>query len=120
MSLVLPAWATQREGEHPKVSVIVNIDSAAAYADWLARLEVTELDQYWLEVAYQCIKLDCQAALVGTEFDPRTSGKSAEFRFDNAPKYALKSHPEGKGVALATQGREARGHYVRIRGAMPF
>ena len=118
--LSLPAWAEQKASETGKVSVVVEIDSEAAYADWLQRLGVDSIDQYWLEVAYQCIKLDVQTALAGTPFDPRNSGKSAELRFSNAPKYALSQHPAGRGVEPATQGREAREHFVRLRGAMPF
>ena len=120
MTLSLPSWASQEKSTHNKVSIVVKVDSAAAYKDWLERLGNPEVDQYWLEVAYQCIKLDVQMAIAGTEFDPRTAGKSAEFRFSNAPEFALKNHPEGKGAALATKGLEARNHYVRIRGAMPF
>lgn len=118
--LSLPSWAKRKESAHDKVSIIVEVDSDAAYKEWLKTLEVTTLDQYWLEVAYQCIKLDVQAAIAGTEFDPRTAGKSAEFRFSNAPEYALKNHPEGRGIAVATKGLEARNHYARIRGSLPF
>jgi hypothetical protein len=118
--LSLPSWAKQRAAETNKVSVVVEVDSEAAYADWLERLGSPPLDQYWIEVAYQCIKLDVQFALAGTEYDPRQAGKSAEFRFSNAPKYALANHPAGRGAEAATQGREARDHYVRLRGSMPF
>ena len=117
--LILPAWASKAE-DPGKAKLAVQIDSAPAYKEWLRLLDVSEVDQYWLEVAYQCIKLDTQAALVGTEFDPRTSGKHVEFRFSNAPEYALAAHPEGRGVAAATQGKEARGHYTRLRGGLPF
>ena len=118
--LSLPSWAKQKAAKSNKVSVVVEVDTDAAYADWLQRLEVKNVDQYWLEVAYQCIKLDVQMALAGTSLDPRVAGKSAEFRFSNCPKYRLADHPVGKGAEAATQGREARGHYVRLRGAMPF
>lgn len=116
----LPSWATARAPESNKVSVVIEVQSGGAYKEWLDKLHVAEKDQYWLEVAYQCIKLDCQAALVGTDFDPRSAGKPAEIRFSNAPEYRIADHPPGRGVEAATQGREARDHYVRIRGRMPF
>jgi hypothetical protein len=118
--LQLPGWARVREGASDKFSVSLAVDSASAYREWLTTLGVTEVDQYWLEVAYQCIKIDLQAALVGTAHDPRTCGKPSEFRFSKSEEHALADKPEGKGIVAATQGKEARGHYVRLRGAMPF
>jgi hypothetical protein len=117
--LTLPVWAKKAE-ENPKVCVVIEVDSAQAYKAWLEELDVTDVDQYWLEVAYQCIKMDVQAAIAGTKFDPRSAGMSAEFRFSNAPEFALAKHPTGRGVAVATKGREARDHYRRIRGSLPF
>jgi len=118
--LSLPSWASRKESESTKVTIVVDVNSAAAYPAMLSELEVTDVDQYWLEVAYQCIKLDVQAALAGTVFDPRTVGKPAEIHFSNAPEFALVKHPEGRGTAAATQGREAREVYKKLRGSMPF
>lgn len=122
-ALVLPAWAQvveSQRSESGKVSVTIQADTDAFMREWLALLGVSEPDQYWLEVAYQCAKFDLQAAIVGTELDPRVSGKSAEFIFTRAPQWAQKSFPAGKGAHAATQGREAREHYKRVRGRMPF
>lgn len=116
----LPEWAMQKASESVKVATTVVVDSAAAYKEWLSLLGVVEVDQYWLEVAYQCAKLDVHNGLAGSDCDPRTCGKPSEIKFSNAPEFALAKHPEGRGVAAATQGREARGHYVKIRGRMPF
>jgi len=119
-ALSLPSWASRKESASQKVSIVIEVDSAVAYPAMLKELEADVVDQYWLEVAYQCIKLDVQATLAGTEFDPRTAGKPAEIHFSNAPEFALAKHPEGKGIAAATQGREAREHYKKLRGSLPF
>lgn len=116
----LPSWAKEEASESGKVAVVVRVDSKAAFEFWLEKLAPPAVDQYWLEVAYQCAKLDVQAALAGSEFDPRTCGKPTEIHFSNAPEFALSTFEEGRGTAAATQGKEARGHYVKARGRMPF
>ncbi len=118
----LPSWATETEDASGKVKTVILVDSAAAYSEWLDLLEIKkeDVDQYWLEVAYQCAKLDVHGALAGSDCDPRTCGKPTGIKFSNAPEFALANFPAGKGAAAATQGREARGHYVRVRGRMPF
>ena len=118
-ALALPAWAKVGE-PNPRVAITVLVDSAAAYKIWHKLLKVTEPNQYSIEVAHQCIKMDVQAALVGTEFDPRTSGKSHLILMSNAPDWTLAKYPPGRGLEAATKGREARDHYKRIRGAIPF
>lgn len=116
----LPKWASIAAETPTNVSVVINADTEGYVAEWFKLLNVTQPDQYWLEVAYQCAKLDLQSALVGTEFDPRTSGKPAEFRFSRAPQYAQSKHEPGLGAERASKGREARDHYRRIRGRLPF
>jgi hypothetical protein len=116
----LPAWATLVPATSDGIGVNVEVDSEAAYPYWLDLLGAGATDQYWLEVAYQCIKLDVQSALVGTEYDPRIMGKPAQIIFSRAEQYAQSKHPPGRGASVATKGREARGHYVRVRGRMPF
>jgi hypothetical protein len=116
----LPKWAKMAESHSPKVSCLIKADMDGAMKEWLDLLEVKEPDQYWLEAAYQCAKLDLQAALAGSPMDPRISGKPCEFHFSRAPQWALANFPKGKGPRAATQGKEARSHYVRIRGRMPM
>lgn len=136
-SLTLPNWATKADSvlvDKKKVSIVINADCSVAYPEWLALLASDEYaskttpklanasspDKYWVEVAYQCIKLDLQAAIAGTEFDPTVTGIPAEFHLSNCPEFALANFPDGKGTAAATQGKEARAHYKRIRGSLPF
>lgn len=118
--LKLPSWATIRDGNPKKSSVIVDIDMHGAVTEWLENLGHPNPDQYWLEVCYQCAKLDVQKAIEGTKYDPQVAGKFAEFRYSDAPQWKLTSYPPGKGVALATKGQEARQHYISVRGALPF
>jgi len=80
--------------------------------------------QYWLEVAYQCMKMDMQAAC----------GFQIEIQITNASgkKWALIKHPDPDhkvdketgivimtGVYKATKGLEAKRHYKALRGFIP-
>lgn len=127
----LPAWAKVIESfaaKAGKVSVCIEADTDAYVPEWLELVGVMRADgaylkdpdQYWLEVAYQCAKMDLQLAITSTEHDPRTSGKSAEFRFTKSATWAQQKFPPGRGIVAATQGREAREHYRRVRGRLPF
>lgn len=119
-TLTLPPWAKVGPAKDA-FSIRILVDTDGYVTEWLKLLGADHKpDQYWLEVAYQCAKLDVQTALVGTTYDPRTAGKSAEFLFSNAPQWALKKFPVGRGTEPASRGREAREHYVRIRGRLPF
>lgn len=118
--LKLPPWAKVAKVQRDSAAIIVEVDCDAAYPAWLAELGNPTVDQYWLEVAYQCIKLDVQAALVGTKYDPRTAGKHAVFKFSRAEAWEQAKHPAGKGAEAASRGKEARGHYTRIRGSLPM
>lgn len=115
----LPSWAQIVEGPD-KYSVAIEVDTDGYIEDWFTILEVSHPDQYWLEVAYQCAKLDLQMAIAGSKYDPRTSGKPANFHFKRSEKWTQKKYPAGKGPNAATQGREAREHYRRIRGRLPM
>lgn len=112
----LPAWA---KADTSGASIIIRADTDGAMREWFALLGNPVKDQYWLEVAYQCAKLDLQAAIAGTKFDPR-AGKVAEFRFSRADNWAQHLNPVGRGSALASKGKEARAHYIRVRGALPM
>ena len=115
----LPAWARIVEGG-AKLLVTVEVDSDKAYEVMLAELGAEVIDQYWLEVAYQCIKLDVQAALEGSALCPVGNGACAQFNFTRAPRWAQDKYKRGRGVLAATKGLEARGHYKRLRGRIPY
>lgn len=105
----LPRWA-RAGGMHGELPVI-NVNAGAAYAAWLKELGVTEPDQYWLEVAYQCIKLELQVAMRGFTFEIRIH--------DDRKAWAQSTFPVGRGAVAATYGKEARGHFERLRGGLP-
>lgn len=118
--LTLPAWARVAPRHSPKVALCIDADTAEYVREWFDLLGVTQPDQYWLEVAYQCAKLDLQAALVGTEYDVRISKKPVEFHFSKAPQWAQVNFPKGRGTEAASKGREARAHYQKVRGTLPM
>lgn len=111
MARKLPAYAKQGipHGEMP----VVHVDATAAYEAWLKELDIAaeHVDQYWLEVAYQCIKLELQVAMRGFTFEIRIH--------DPEKKWAQRKFPEGIGAARATFGKEARLHFMRARGGLP-
>lgn len=132
--LRLPPWAKVSDTQYERANIHIEVDSEAAYAYWLNLLDSPTLDQYWLEVAHQCIKLDLQAALAFTQHDMRFADRHVAIKMTRAEKYAQAGKPVGKsatvkgrdskdktlrGADLASQGLEARGHYIRIRGALP-
>ncbi len=91
----LPKLTDEQEKERPQLVAVQDADNPT---------------QYSLEVAYQCLKMDVQSAV----------GFGVEIHIKDAKKaYAQKGHPPGRGALAATQGREARGHYERMRGAVP-
>lgn len=105
----LPAYAKQGipRGEMP----LVHVDADRAYRAWLKELGVTEPDQYWLEVAYQCIKLELQVCMRGFTFEIRIH--------DAGKRWAQAKFPKGRGAIAATYGYEAKGHFARLRGGLP-
>jgi hypothetical protein len=116
----LPPWAKVSPSGSKGVSIKIDIDTDGAMREWMHLLGVERVDQYWLEVAFQCAKLDVQSALAGTKYDPRINGAPPMFSFNRADKWALRRHPVGRGIEAATKGKEARQHYQRIRGALPM
>jgi len=102
----LPSWARVIQESPLKIEA----DPDKFYPVLLEELGLGKVDQYALEVAYQCMKMDLQTAVGRFGFSIKVL---------NRPSWALKAHPPGKGIELATQGREARAHYIRIRGAIP-
>ncbi len=127
----LPPWAKRIDtyaSQNGKISVCIEADTDAYVPFWFKLLGVMaedgtylqDPDQYWLEVAYQCAKMDLQLAITNTEHDPRDAGMSAEFRFSRSEQWPQSKFPPGRGATAATQGHEARDHFRRIRGRIPF
>lgn len=111
----LPEWASVKA--KGKIEVLAD----KFYPEYLSELDVEEPDQYWLEVAYQCMKMDIQNAVIGTDAMPDMGGALVisvrdATKVDGASKWAQSAYPKGKGAEAATKGKEARDHYARIRG----
>jgi len=110
----LPAWANAiAPGK-------IEIEADGFYPEWLGLLGVADddIDQYALECAFQCAKMDIQFAVAGTELMPQEGGALVIIVNDGskeAGKWRQKFYPEGKGAKAASKGREAREHYKRIR-----
>jgi hypothetical protein len=108
----LPKWVT-----HRKDGVFV-VDPDIAYPAVLKALGLGgKPDQYQLETAYQCVKMKVQELAEAAGHDPKkpliihiAGGGTAK------KSWALSAHPRGRGSEAATQGREARVHFERVRG----
>lgn len=139
--LKLPSWAqviADPISEKGRVSVVIEADPDGFVPEWLKLIGAPEgkPDQYWIECAFQCAKMDLQKALEGTEFQPSLAGKPAEFRIKNRPTWALHNYQKGAGVEAASAGQRvvkagtepsapgsavltARAHYIKVRGSLP-
>lgn len=103
---------------------VVHVDVDIVYPSILKSLKLEgPLDQYKLEVIYQCAKMEVQRLVGGSEHDPRPDRPLRimieHANADSKEKWALKNHPEGKGWETASKGYEAREHYRRWRGFVP-
>lgn len=90
---------------------MVNVQAELMYQYYLAAYGVEKVDQYWLEVCYQSMKMDLQLAMGTFAFVIHIHDKDK--------KFAQSKWPPGKGSAAATKGREARMHFQKLRGALP-
>lgn len=116
--------------KHPEKLVEFSICSKAEDIEKeLAGCTGKSPNQYWLEVVYQCVKLECRAAFRLT----RKPGDNLFIKITGAEgfkdRWALKNHPDPhlqtketgpiaktSGVERATQGREARRHFRNVAG----
>lgn len=112
----LPKWLSQR------ADGAFVIDPDIAYPIMLRAMGVNEADadQYWIECAYQCSKMEVQNLITGTELDPRPKMgfviviDSSGGRKD---RWALRNFKPGKpgcDINAATKGLQAKQHYARI------
>lgn len=106
--LNLPSWA--------KVVAIAKIEMNAGefYPEILGELGVKDIDQYWLEIAYQCAKLDVQLAVSGTEHQAPNGGALCLIILDEGKQYAQSKYPAGLGIEQA--GRDAKAKWRKLRG----
>lgn len=113
------------------------IDPDIAYPAMLKALgvEPEDIDQYWLEVCYQCVKLETDRIALERGFHPRQTGiglsRTIMSEGGRKQRWAIKNYPDRhadvwpgtntprSGVDRATNGKEAREHYKRIRGFVP-
>lgn len=121
MSKHLPPWMAIRDDG------VVEVDPDGFYPFYLAQLGVKEPDQYTLEIAYQCMKLDCQVIACSVDaIDPRRTGTPTSIHViggDRATRWAQSTFPKGKGSKAATEprkagdpyGNDAREAYLKMR-----
>jgi hypothetical protein len=120
-ALKLPDWA-EVSGSHGQLDVIkVNTHDAFPWIwDQLRKVckqgepecppERPEEDDYWLEVAYQCIKLELQRCVGHFTFEIHMKDPGKKWR---------QSNPNGERARAAAQGRGARRCFARFRGSVP-
>lgn len=106
--LNLPSWAKVID------TAKIEMDAGKFYPEILEDFGVKELDQYWLEVAFQCAKLDVQLAVSGTEHQAPTGGALCLIVVDEGKQYAQSKYPEGKGADQA--GKDAKSLWKKLRG----
>lgn len=125
----LPKWLTQNS-EKPN-HFTANPDLYYPMIQKELEIPDDKLDQYWIEVFFQCLKMDVQHQVRVCGVDPRqldpplqleiriNSGRNSDGTSNmgaTKEKWALKNYPKGRGIVKATQGREARQHFQRLRG----
>lgn len=153
-TVTLPDWAKHRETPEGRIPA-VDVDADGMYEAWLAELKahyaehtpdewkdadgkitkewagcLAELEAptaYWLEVAYQCGKMELQIAMQTFAFEIRIHSTRVREPTAEAPdppkKWAQKHAKPGRGAHKAagglSGGREAREHFKRLRGFIP-
>lgn len=111
MASNLPDWLSQNE------KGVFVVDADTVYPKVLAALGFKEVDQYALETVMQCTKMKVQDLVEALGVDPRPEKcLIIDIKTSDKARWAIANAPVGKGAAAATQGREAREHYKRIKG----
>lgn len=101
------------------------IDPDVIYPKIIKLLAIKDgfLDQYWMEVVYQCARLAVEELIAGTELDPRPrQGFVIKIMGGTGRKsrWAHKHYPRGRGLEAAVAVRskhepsEAKRHFWRI------
>lgn len=114
----LPAWASLHATQENTIIADPDLFYPAILGEIAAEtptLNLKKPNRYWLEVAYQFMKMDLQHAVGAFGFTINV--QSGDGRKD---RWSYKKFPGNDAdVARATRGLEARAHYERIRGFIP-
>lgn len=111
MAVNLPEWARP----HPTDRNAILVDPDLAYPHFFKLLGVEKPTKYWIEVAYQMVKMDLQVAMGKFGFTIHIRGDDGR-----KDRWALERHPgSAQDVHRATQGKDARQYYRKIRGFVP-
>lgn len=113
--MTLPVWLKKNE------KGVFEVNPDIAYPEVMKALGIDpkKLDQYLMEVVYQCTKLEVMRIVKIEEIDPRPDKVLVIDIKSNKEKWALTNFPKGKGLDVATKGREAREYYIKWRGFIP-
>lgn len=103
----LPSWLTVRSNG----AAVVDPDKAYPIILKALGVEKKDADQYYIETAYQCAKMAAQDILT----EP---GKVLTILIECRPEWALAKFPVGRGIILATKGREAKALYGKVVSAL--
>lgn len=113
MKAVLPDYA--KEISPGKVEV----QASEFYPFWLDSLGVSEPDQYWLDVAFVCMRMDIQLATELTESAPPRGGALVIIVQDSEKTYAMNKWPVGDGAGKLTR-KKAQQYFQKVRRATPM
>lgn len=119
--MTLPDWITPVDG---RVNYFV-VDPDIYYPQVLSELGVAVPDQYWLEVALGCMKLDFNLHVGLSGLRVPDKAVTRQIRADDGRKqrWNLTMHPPGKQdwstMSIAERSSAIRENYKRIRGFMP-
>lgn len=122
----LPAWAKALAPGK------IQADAEQFYPAILAELgiEAGKETPYDLEVAFQFMKMDVQAAVFGTDLAAKPGGALSIIVVDDSraanngvSRWAQKNRrftdAQRVEALKASKGKEARAHYLRVRGFLP-
>lgn len=108
-SLSLPSWA--------KMIVKGKIEAEASefYPEILEELGITEVGDEELEIAFQCMKMDIQHAVAGTEAMPKSGGALVIIVNDASKEESGISKWRQSGEAKPVPIGKIREQYAKIR-----
>ena len=91
------------------------LDELGAFPTDVAILQGNNISKYWIEVAFQCMKLELQTALRRYNFSIHLRGDDGR-----SQRWGLRYHPgTDADVARADRAQQARAWFRVIRGFLP-